>query len=87
MSIENAKNFIAKVKSDAALRAAYEAAADEEARALVRENSDFPCSIEEFQQACAELGAEELSEDDLDRVAGGGCGFHIGGGNCNTNLW
>jgi len=87
MSIENAKNFIAKVKEDPDLRALYEAATDEDERGSVRKDAGFPSSIEDFVQACKELGQEELTDDDLDKVAGGGCGFHIGGGNCNTNFF
>lgn len=87
MSVENAKAFIAKAKGDSALRAEYEAAEDENAREIVRKNAGFSCSIEDFKNACSELGQEELSEDDLNLVSGGGCGFHLGGGDCNTKLW
>jgi len=87
MSVENAKAFIAKVKVDAGLRADYEAAEDEDGRAAVRTNAGLSCSVEDFKQAFSDLSAEELSEDDLNLVSGGGCGFHLGGGDCNTKFW
>ena len=78
MSVDQAKAFVEKMKSDVAFRARVMAEADLEARMALIVAEGFDCSAEE-------IGAlQELGDAELDAVAGGGawlpdlCGLGIG---------
>jgi len=67
MSEEAARAFIERMKSDDAFRATVLAEDDVEARIALIRAEGFDCSVEE-------IGAlQELSEAELDGVAGGDC--------------
>ena len=66
MSVDQAKAFVEKMKSDEAFRAKVMAEEDVEARMALIGAEGFDCSAEE-------LGAsQELGDAELDGVAGGG---------------
>ena len=66
MSVDQAKAFVEKMKSDEAFRAKVMAEEDVEARMALIGAEGFDCSV-------AEIGAlQELGDAELDGVAGGG---------------
>jgi len=67
MSIESAKAFIERMKSDAAFRKSVNGASDPEA--LVKE-AGFDFTKEELREVREEIG-QELSDEALRDVAGG----------------
>ncbi|MEI7824284.1 MAG: Nif11-like leader peptide family natural product precursor [Chlorobiaceae bacterium] len=68
MSVEQAKVFIEKMKSDAAFRNRVYAIEDVAGRLAFINNEGFACTAEEIQEVKASL---ELSDEQLDAVAGG----------------
>ncbi len=81
MSVDHAKAFVEKMKSDEAFRERVMAEEDVEARMALIVAEGFDCSAQE-------IGAlRELGEAQLDGVAGGGwcyaeVGMVCGGGRC-----
>ncbi len=65
MSIESAKELLEKIKQDASLAEKLEKASGEERKKIIEE-AGFDVTQDEVQQAYG-----ELSDDDLDKVAGG----------------
>jgi predicted ribosomally synthesized peptide with nif11-like leader len=78
MAVEDAKKFIEKLRSDPELGKKLETASDEERVKIVsQEGYDF--TPEEFKTAALEM-SPELSDEDLDAVAGGGAATWVGVG-------
>jgi len=73
MSEEQLKAFIEKVKGDTSLQEKLKAAADTNAVAAIAKEAGFSISADDLNQAQSEL-SEELSEEELEGVAGGGRG-------------
>ena len=71
MSIDAAKAFLSRMKSDEAFaKSVVEADSSEDRRALIAGNG-FNFSPEEWDQVAGDLSAEELSDTDLDGAVGG----------------
>jgi len=68
MSVESAKKFIEKVKADEAFAKKVKECKDSEARLAFAKASGFDFTAEEIKGL-----KTELSDDELDAVAGGGC--------------
>jgi predicted ribosomally synthesized peptide with nif11-like leader len=69
MSEEQLKAFLEAVKADAGLQEKLNAAADADAIVAIAKEVGFMISVDELQRAQA-VG-EELSDEELERVAGG----------------
>jgi predicted ribosomally synthesized peptide with nif11-like leader len=71
MSMQSAKDFLKKIKTDQALEKKLEAA-DPKARPQIVKDAGFDFTREEFDTAAKEMGgAQELSAEELQGVAGG----------------
>ena len=68
MSEEQLKAFLEAVKADAGLQEKLKAAADAKAVAAIAKEAGFSISTDDLAKA-----QSELSEEDLDGVAGGRC--------------
>ncbi|MEI7696154.1 MAG: Nif11-like leader peptide family natural product precursor [Chlorobium sp.] len=66
MSLDSAKAFVEKMKSDETFRNRVMAVEDVAGRLSLISSEGFDCSEEEIKRV-----SEELSDDELDRVAGG----------------
>ncbi|MEN6463491.1 MAG: Nif11-like leader peptide family natural product precursor [Syntrophomonas sp.] len=89
MSVEAAKKFIEKVKSDEDFKAQLSAIKNAEERMAFAKNAGFDFTGEEIKEAAG----GELSDGDLDAVAGGGasvCGSvcfpFVGGVSADVNV-
>ena len=71
MSEEQLKAFLEKVKADTSLQEKLKAAADANAVAAIAKEAGFSISADDITKA-----QSELSEEELEGVAGGGC-FNI----------
>ena len=71
MSIENAKSFIEKLNSDETFLKQIAGAGSDEARLEVAQEAGFEFSTEELTSVIDQFTSEELSEEELDVVAGG----------------
>ena len=79
MSVESAKNFLKKFAKDDDFRAQLEKAADLEARQVIAKAAGFDFTKAELHE-CVSANSE-LSDDDLENVAGGSaCGWVGAGG-------
>ena len=67
MSLDHARAFIEKMKTDAAFSERVKAIGDVAERFNLIKNEGFDCSEEEIKEV-----AGELSEEELDAAAGGG---------------
>ena len=67
MSLEQLKAFLAKVKADTSLQEKLKTAADANAVAAIAKEVGFSISTDDLKQA----QARELSEEELENVAGG----------------
>ena len=76
MSEERLKAFLEAVKADAGLQEKLNAAADADAVVAIAKEVGFMISADELQRAQA-VG-EELSDEELEGVAGGGFGSNTG---------
>ncbi len=72
MSEEQLKAFIEKVKGDTSLQEKLKAAADAEAVAAIAKSAGFVVSADEIKTA--QSATQELSDEELEGVAGGGRG-------------
>ncbi len=70
MSEEQLKAFLEKVKGDTSLQEKLKAAADTNAVAAIAKEAGFSISADDLTNA-----QSELSEEELEAVAGGGCLF------------
>ncbi len=71
MSLQAAKDFIARVKEDKSLAKSIESAADDEVRRKIAAATGLIFTRDEMREALSEGGSKQLSDDDLDTVAGG----------------
>jgi len=78
MSEDQLKAFLEAVKADAGLQEKLKAAADADAAVGIAKEVGFVISADELQRAGAVgVAGEELSDEELEGVAGGAC--FIGG--------
>ena len=77
MSEEQLKAFIAKVKADTSLQERLKAAADADAVVSIAKEEGFSISADDLKNA-----QFEISEEELDGVAGGGLREVFGFGGC-----
>lgn len=78
MSVQAAKDFVAKVKEDKSLADSLEAASDDDARRKIASDAGFNFTKDEMKEALSEGGSKQLSDDDLDTVAGGASAAWVG---------
>ncbi len=79
MSKESAQAFLELLKTDKDLaKKMAEVKSDDEAMAAIKAAGDFDFSKEEWLAVVREVKGQELSEEDLEKVAGG---FNIGNWN------
>ena len=71
MSEEQLKSFLEKVKTDTSLQEKLKAAADADAVLAIAKEAGFAITAEDIQSM--QSATIELSDDDLERVAGGIC--------------
>ena len=71
MSEEQLKAFLEKVKGDTSLQEKLKGAADANAVAAIAKEAGFGISADDLTQAQSELSEEELSDEELEGVAGG----------------
>ena len=71
MSVENAKSFVKKLNSDESFLNQIAGAGSDEARLQIAGEAGFEFSAEELAGVVDQLTSEELSEEELDTVAGG----------------
>ena len=71
MSVEQAKAFIEKLNSDEIFLNQIAGAGSDEARLQMAKEAGFEFSTEELTSVIDQFTSEELSEEELDAVAGG----------------
>ncbi len=71
MSVQSAKDFVAKVKEDKSLADSLGSAADDDARRKIAADAGFDFTRAEMKEALSEGNSKQLSDADLDTVAGG----------------
>ncbi len=81
MSEEQLKAFMEAVKADAGLQEKLKAATDSDAVVAIAKTAGFVISAEEFQRAQA-----EISEQELEGVAGGASIRCQGSNNCHPTI-
>ncbi len=69
MSVQAAKDFVAKIEGDKSLAGSLESAADDDARRKIAADAGFDFTKAEMREALS--GSKQLSDEDLDTVAGG----------------
>ena len=72
MSVEQAKAFIEKMNSDETFLTQVAGADSNEARFQLAKASGFDFTVEELAVAADDDSSEELTEEELESVAGGG---------------
>jgi predicted ribosomally synthesized peptide with nif11-like leader len=75
MSVENAKAFLEKLNRDETFLNQIAGAGNDEARLQMANKAGFEFSAEELTSVIDQLSSEELSDDELDAVAGGRTAF------------
>ncbi len=78
MSVQNAKDFVAKLQEDKSLAGSLESAADDDARRAIAAGAGFDFTKDEMKEALSAGGSKQLSDDDLDTVAGGASATWVG---------
>ena len=71
MSVEQAKAFMEKLDSDKTFLTQVAGAGSDESRLELAQEAGFNFTTEELASAMGESASEELSEDELEGVAGG----------------
>jgi predicted ribosomally synthesized peptide with nif11-like leader len=71
MSVQSAKDFVAKVKGDKSIADSLGSAADDDARRKIAADAGFDFTKAEMSEALSAGGSKQLSDADLDTVAGG----------------
>jgi predicted ribosomally synthesized peptide with nif11-like leader len=74
MTVEQAKAFIEKLNNDETFRGQIAQASDDAARLKMAHEAGYEFTVAEFNETIAELAGaadEELSEEQLEAVAGG----------------
>jgi len=88
MSVDAAKQFINRVRKDAALQSQLQTSGENvNAMLKVAATAGFSFTADEFMAASVSgwmLSSETLSESELDSVAGGGGGTQSAAGACYT---
>ena len=74
MSEEQLKSFLEKVKADTSLQEQLKAAADADAALVIAKEAGFAITAEDIQSM---QSATDLSDAELEGVAGGGTGFTL----------
>ncbi len=80
MSVQAAKDFIVKIKQDKSLADSLESAGDDDARRKIAAEAGFDFTRDDIKEALSEGSSKQLSDDDLDSVAGGSAGGWIAAG-------
>ncbi len=80
MSVQAAKDFIAKLHEDKSLAGSLESAGDDDARRKIAAGAGFDFTKAEMSEALSAGGSKQLSDDDLDTVAGGSSATWVGTG-------
>ena len=71
MSLENAKKLVSALKDSEELKKKFQDAGEEGFESLAA-NEGYACTTEEMKDAIKEMASElELSDEDLDKIAGG----------------
>ena len=78
MSEEQLKAFMEAVKADAGLQGQLKAAGDTDAVVAIAKAAGFVISSDELQRAQSEISQSEISEEELEGVAGGYCNSRRG---------
>ena len=73
MSEEQLKAFLDKVKSDTSLREKLKGSSDVDAVVAIAKSAGFVISADEIKTA--QSASQELSDEELEGVAGGGGGY------------
>ena len=71
MSVQSAKDFVAKVKGDKSIADSLGSATDDDARRKIAADAGFDFTKAEMSEALSAGGSKQLSDADLDTVAGG----------------
>ena len=71
MSEEQLKAFLEKVKADTSLQEKLKAAADSDAVLAIAKEAGFAITAEDIQSMQSAKSATDLSDDELEGVAGG----------------
>ena len=71
MSEEQLKAFLEAVKADASLQEKLKAAGDADAVIALAKAAGFAISADDLKKAQSEISQSEISEDELEGVAGG----------------
>lgn len=77
MSVENAKKLLEKIKSDEGFRKQLQDAPDDAARKKIAQSHGLDCTRAEFESLLPGGSSEEISEAELEAVAGGGTAGNI----------
>jgi predicted ribosomally synthesized peptide with nif11-like leader len=72
MSQEAVQAFVERVNDDASFRDGLIAADDNDARLRIVQDAGFDVTAEDLAALRRQSGVEELSEEDLQKIAGGG---------------
>jgi len=72
MSQEAVQAFVERVNDDETFRDSLIAAADNDVRLQMAQAAGFDITAEDLAELRRQAGVEELSEEDLQRIAGGG---------------
>lgn len=72
MSVENAKKLLEKIKSDDGFRKQLADAPDDAARKKIAQSHGMDCTRAEFESILPGGENQEISEAELEAVAGGG---------------
>ena len=72
MSEEQLKSFLEKVKTDTGLREKLKGVADADAALAIAKEAGFAITAEDIQSM--QSATVELSDEELEGAAGGGCG-------------
>ena len=78
MSVEQAKAFVEKLDSDKTFLTQVAGADSDESRLELAQKAGFEFTTEELASAMGESASDELSEDELETVAGGAGYLKIG---------
>ena len=71
MSQEAAQAFVERVNDDETLRDQLIAAGDNDSRLRMAQEAGFDVTADDLAELRAQVGVDELSEEDLQKVAGG----------------
>lgn len=71
MSREAAQAFVERLNDDEAFRDGLIAAGDNDARLRMAQDAGFDVTADDLAELRREHGADELSEEDLQKIAGG----------------